>query len=141
MSDIYSDPRWEPLTKKVYKRYGRKCMATGMTEAHGITLSVDHIKPVSKYPRLAFKFSNLQILAMPVNSMKSNKTETDYRPLGARIKYSMIKILIIILIIFWVCLSSYVTVMDITTGGMETSFTGQALIEASEQLTKLRDLL
>jgi len=135
MSDsIYDDPRWLPLTKRVYKAYGRKCMATKMTERDGITLSVDHIKPVSKYPHLAFKFSNLQILAVPVNSMKSNKTEIDYRPLSTRIKYGMIKYIIYSLIFLWLLLTNIVTYKDISSGGMGTSFTGQILIQSKEQI-------
>jgi len=136
---IYDDPRWLPLTKRVYKAYGRKCMATKMTEAQGITLSVDHIKPVSKRPDLAFTFSNLQILAVPVNSMKSNKTEIDYRPLSTRIKYGMIRYIIYLLIFLWLLLTNIVTFKDISSGGMETSFTGQILIESVEKIQQLTE--
>ena len=137
MSDIYQDPRWEPLRKKAFSVYGRKCMATGMTEKHGITLSVDHIKPVSKYPHLAFRFSNLQILAMPVNSMKSNKTETDYRPLGTKLKYRFMRGIYWLTIILYFSLTTTVMVKDISSGGMETSFTGQILIESWEAIESL----
>jgi len=134
---IYDDPRWLPLTKKVYKRYGRKCMATKMTEAQGITLSVDHIKSVSKYPHLAFTFSNLQILAVPVNSMKSNKTEIDYRPLSTRLKYKMFKVIGIILQIFATAFFLTLLYKDVTAGPIETTFSAQILIETWEAIDSL----
>jgi 5-methylcytosine-specific restriction endonuclease McrA len=42
-------------------------------------MHVDHIKPKSRYPHLALKFDNLQVLCETCNIEKSNIDETDYR--------------------------------------------------------------
>jgi len=89
---VYDDPRWKKLKEKMYKRHPRKCMATGLTEKEGINLSIDHIKSLDKYPKLAFKLRNLQILSQPVNSMKSNRIIKDWRPLRWRLFYFLISI-------------------------------------------------
>jgi len=89
--DFYSSPEWSALKKKAYKRYGRRCQATGLTEKDGITLSVDHVKSRSKWPHLALKLSNVQILELGLNKTKSNRANWDWRPLHWRIYYQAIK--------------------------------------------------
>jgi 5-methylcytosine-specific restriction endonuclease McrA len=44
-------------------------------------MHVDHIKPRSKYPHLALRESNLQVLCEACNLGKGNWDETDWRPL------------------------------------------------------------
>ncbi len=106
---VYNDPRWHRLRKAAFDRYGRKCMATGLTEReHGITLSVDHIKPLSKYPHLAFRLSNLQIIELGLNRTKSDRHFMDWRPLRWRIYYSLIKSVKIILLIAFVMFAAIV---------------------------------
>jgi 5-methylcytosine-specific restriction endonuclease McrA len=67
---------WQVLRYKAIKRYGRKCMACGIqaTEIH-----VDHIKPRSKFPKLSYELSNLQILCRDCNLGKGAWDETDWR--------------------------------------------------------------
>lgn len=69
------DIRWQVLRRKVFQAYGRVCMKCGDVD----NLHVDHVKPKSKYPRLAYKFSNMQILCKTCNYDKSNKNCNDYR--------------------------------------------------------------
>jgi len=90
VTDFYSSPEWSALKKKAYKRYGRRCQATGLTEKDGITLSVDHVKSRSKWPHLALKLSNVQILELGLNKTKSNRANWDWRPLHWRAWYGFI---------------------------------------------------
>jgi hypothetical protein len=87
-SDLfYQSPQWKKAKERAYKRYGRRCMATGLTEKDGIVLSVDKIKPRSKWPHLALKLSNHQILWLELNRIKSDKYIFDARPLFWRWYY------------------------------------------------------
>lgn len=90
MSDFYSSHEWIALKKKAYKRYGRVCMVTGWTDKDGVTLSVDHIYPRHKYPKLALKLSNVQIMVMKINGIKSDRIITDFRPLKWKAYYGFI---------------------------------------------------
>lgn len=75
--DIFaSSPKWKALRRNVLAAYGHKCLRCGSTKR----ITVDHIKPRSKYPELALDFSNLQVLCWPCNKAKSYRDETDYRP-------------------------------------------------------------
>lgn len=69
------DKRWQVLRSRVFDAYGKKCMKCGNCDE----LHVDHIKPKSKFPKLAYKFSNMQVLCKACNKLKSNKHCTDYR--------------------------------------------------------------
>lgn len=42
-------------------------------------MHVDHIKPFSRYPELAMKLSNLQLLCEDCNQGKGVRDETDWR--------------------------------------------------------------
>lgn len=90
-TDFYQSKEWAELKRKAYKRYGRQCMATGLTEKDGITLSVDHIKPRSKAPHLALKLSNVQVLELGLNKTKSNRANWDFRPWQWKLYYRIIK--------------------------------------------------
>lgn len=74
---FFDSREWLEAREYVFKIYGRVCMACGDDSA---VMHVDHIKPRSLYPELAFEFDNLQVLCAQCNIKKSNKHETDYRP-------------------------------------------------------------
>lgn len=77
--DLWSEEnrdRWAALRYEVFKKYDRRCMICGASDR----LHVDHIKPKSKYPDLAFDINNLQILCKDCNYGKSNVYEDDWRP-------------------------------------------------------------
>lgn len=80
--EFYKSPEWRLLRVRVLERFQCKCMMCGRSpKEHGIVIHVDHIKPRSKFPELGLDFNNLQILCDDCNIGKSNKYETDWRPL------------------------------------------------------------
>ena len=93
MADFYQSTEWKALRKKAFKRYGHRCHATGLTEKDGITLSIDHIKPRSKYPHLALKLSNVQVLELGLNKTKGARIVKDWRPLKWKAYYIILRVL------------------------------------------------
>ncbi len=78
--DFYLTAEWRALRYKVLKKSNRSCLVCGRgPKNHGITLHVDHIKPVSKYPELRLMAENLQVLCEDCNLGKSNRDEIDWR--------------------------------------------------------------
>ena len=75
-SKFYRLKRWRYLRWQVFARDGRRC---SKCDAVDVELHIDHIKPRSKFPRLAFSLDNLQVLCRTCNLEKSNKHCTDYR--------------------------------------------------------------
>jgi len=69
------DKRWQWLRRQVFDAYGKKCMKCGNCDE----LHVDHIKPKSKFPKLAYRFSNMQVLCKRCNKLKGNRHCADYR--------------------------------------------------------------
>jgi hypothetical protein len=85
-SDVYvasdaflSSYEWRKLRMEALIKYGRKCMCCGATPETGAVMNVDHIKPRKRYPELALKINNLQILCHDCNHGKGNWNETDWR--------------------------------------------------------------
>jgi len=70
---------WRKLRMEALIKYGRKCMCCGATPETGGVMNVDHIKPRKRYPELALKINNLQILCHDCNHGKGNWNETDWR--------------------------------------------------------------
>jgi|LakMenEpi03Aug12_release.lakeMendotaPanAssembly.Ray.scaffolds.fasta_scaffold1103410_1 hypothetical protein len=66
---------WKNLKKQIFNKYGKVCLCCGSTEH----ISVDHIKPYSKFPELCIDFDNLQPLCRSCNSIKGNRKIVDYR--------------------------------------------------------------
>lgn len=75
---FYASWEWKKLRYKVLLKYGRQCMCCG-AKPPNVTLVVDHIKPVAKFPDLRLDESNLQVLCNSCNMGKSNNNETDFR--------------------------------------------------------------
>lgn len=75
-SGFYKLSRWRKLRQQAFKIYGKKCHSCGKIEEH---LHVNHIKPRSKFPSLAFDITNLQVLCKKCNSEKGNHVFTDFR--------------------------------------------------------------
>ena len=71
--------QWRKLRMEALIQYGRKCMCCGATPETGAVMNVDHIKPRKRYPELALKINNLQILCHDCNHGKGNWNETDWR--------------------------------------------------------------
>lgn len=73
--DYYSKD-FRILRHKVFIKKGEICALCGAIPKEGISLTIDHIKPVSKYPELAMIEDNLQVLCWPCNQKKSDKVGT-----------------------------------------------------------------
>jgi hypothetical protein len=70
---------WRTVRMRVLEKHGAKCQCCGRTPRDGITITVDHIKPRTRYPELALTESNLQILCNECNHGKGNWSERDWR--------------------------------------------------------------
>jgi uncharacterized protein (TIGR02646 family) len=81
-SDVfYKSKEWRKLRYQVLRKYSAECMCCGRSKKNdGVVIHVDHVKPKSKYPKLALDFTNLQLLCEDCNLGKSNIDETDWRP-------------------------------------------------------------
>jgi 5-methylcytosine-specific restriction endonuclease McrA len=84
-ANFYNSPEWLSLRYRALKEMGARCMLCGATPRTGAQIHVDHIKPRSIYPELAFDINNLQILCRACNMGKLNKDFTDWRNGGAPI--------------------------------------------------------
>lgn len=74
-SQFYTSHEWSELRYKAFIEYGRECVVCGCTKK----LTVDHIKPLRKYPDLAREMSNLQVMCRLCNRGKGAWDETDWR--------------------------------------------------------------
>jgi len=76
--DFYWTDEWRQLRYKALITYGKKCRCCGATAGQS-RLHVDHIKPRSKFPELALRLDNLQILCEDCNLGKGAWDQTDHR--------------------------------------------------------------
>lgn len=84
-TEFYKSKEWAEVRYKALKFNDGKCELCGRCKHDGIVLNVDHIKPISKYPKLKKELSNLQILCSSCNWGKSNTDETDWREPSLRV--------------------------------------------------------
>jgi hypothetical protein len=75
---FYSSPEWNMLRKQVIKLKGRVCAECGRRIVQNNDITVDHIKPRSKYPDLALRIENLRILCRSCNSQKGDREFAEY---------------------------------------------------------------
>lgn len=69
---------WRSLRFRVLAKHKRCCLC-GRSRVDGVILHVDHIKPKSTHPHLAFCEDNLQVLCEDCNMGKGNTDEQDFR--------------------------------------------------------------
>lgn len=70
---LYSSPEWKILRKQIINSSANICSNCGKRINVPNDLTVDHIKPRSKYPNLSYDINNLTILCRSCNSMKGNR--------------------------------------------------------------------
>lgn len=70
---FYASPEWSALRLVVIKAQGNVCKVCECTIRRSADLTVDHIKPRSKFPALALEISNLRVLCRPCNSKKGDR--------------------------------------------------------------------
>ena len=67
---FYSSPEWQTLRQQVIIEEGSKCHLCNVMIKDPTDVTVDHIRPRSRYPNLALVRSNLQVLCRRCNSRK-----------------------------------------------------------------------
>ena len=77
--EFYWSDEWRTVRFTALRRNRGACELCGNGPSPGKPLHVDHIKPRSKYPKLALDPDNLQVLCIDCNLGKSNADETDWR--------------------------------------------------------------
>lgn len=70
---FYASPEWNMLRKQAIKKGGRICAECGRKIRKDNDITVDHIRPRSKYPDLALKIENLRVLCRSCNSRKGDR--------------------------------------------------------------------
>jgi len=73
MRQFYSSPEWAVLRRRIVKSFQPVCNVCGRRIRKAFDLTVDHIRPRSKYPELGLDPLNLQILCRSCNSSKGAK--------------------------------------------------------------------
>jgi HNH endonuclease len=67
---FYTTPEWRVARLTVIQRDGRVCKMCSERIVLSRDVSVDHIRPRSRYPELALELTNLQVLCRRCNSSK-----------------------------------------------------------------------
>lgn len=67
---FYNSPEWKNVRAEVLRENTNICQSCGRKIELANDLTVDHIKPRSKFPKLALDKSNLQVLCRRCNSAK-----------------------------------------------------------------------
>ena len=70
MREFYASAEWRLIRRQVIQEQGNICQNCGRRITNDYDLTVDHIKPRSKFPKLALDKSNLQVLCRVCNSAK-----------------------------------------------------------------------
>ncbi len=76
---FYASPEWNALRDQIIDVQGRICRACRRKIRQDDDVTVDHIKPRSRFPQLALEPSNLQVLCRSCNSSKGDRDEMDAR--------------------------------------------------------------
>lgn len=67
---FYNSPEWGIIREQIIREQGRFCQECGREIKDDFDLTVDHIKPRSKFPEFALDASNLRVLCRSCNSTK-----------------------------------------------------------------------
>lgn len=70
---FYQSAEWKAARRDVIARQGPICRGCQKSIVDDSNLTVDHIKPRSKYPSLQLAISNLEVLCRSCNSRKGNR--------------------------------------------------------------------
>ena len=78
-SGFYHSRDWLTLRYETLRRQGARCRCCGRTARDGAIIQVDHIRPRSRFPELALRADNLQVLCRDCNLGKGARDSTDWR--------------------------------------------------------------
>ena len=76
---FYQSYEWAAVRMDALEQNDGRCECCGRNKHDGVTLNVDHIKPLRKYWNLRKDPNNLQVLCGLCNKGKGNRYETDWR--------------------------------------------------------------
>lgn len=76
---FYASAKWKEVRYIALQQAHGKCCLCGGMARDGVSLHVDHIKPRSLYPELAYQLGNLQVLCSDCNIGKSNYDDTNWK--------------------------------------------------------------
>jgi len=124
---FHQDSPWRKLSKD-FKTL--KCVDCGKSE----DIEAGHILPASKWKMARLWRSNLVAQCRSCNAKLGDKIRWSIQALKLILVYGMIKAIYWTGIILYFSLTTSVMVMDLRSGGMETSFTGQILIQSKERI-------
>ena len=130
MSEFHSGKPWQKLSKE-HKTL--RCIDCGTDK----DITSGHILAVARFPMAKLWKCNLVYQCRSDNSKQGTKLKFNLRTIKLLGYYFMIKFIYWLVIILYFSLTTAVMVMDISTGGFETSFTGQILIESWEAIRLL----
>jgi len=125
---------WQKLSKD-FKTL--KCVDCGKSE----DIEAGHILPAANWKMARLWRWNLIHQCHSCNAKLGCKIRWSIQAIKLLTVYIAMKAIYWLVIILYFSLTTSVMVMDIASGGMETSFTGQILIESLEQLQQLKELL
>lgn len=131
MSEFHKSRAWKKLAKdhKI-----NLCIDCGTDK----DITSGHILPVSRFTMSKLWKCNLVYQCQPCNSKQGTKLKFNLRTMKILGYYAMLKLLYYTVIILYFSLTTTVMYKDISTGGWETSFTGQILIEVWEYIELVR---
>lgn len=72
---FYSSPEWRTLREQVIREEGQVCGNCGRRIRREVDLTVDHIRPRSRFPDLALARDNLRALCRRCNSRKVDRLD------------------------------------------------------------------
>ncbi len=75
---FYSSPEWNLIRKQVIREKGWICSKCGESIKNSYDVTVDHIRPRSKYPELALDKQNLCVLCRSCNASKGDRDSEIY---------------------------------------------------------------
>ena len=82
---FYRSYTWRKVRMEVLIRDGRRCACCGTTPHDGVSMHVDHIKPLRLNWNLRVDVENLQVLCEVCNHGKGNWDETDWQKENATV--------------------------------------------------------
>jgi len=104
-------------------------------------IEAGHILPAATWKMARLWKSNLVAQCHPCNAKLGCKIRWSIQALKLLAVYIAMKAIYWVIIIIYFSLTSTVMYKDLSSGGLETSFTGQILIETTEQIQQLWGML
>jgi len=100
-------------------------------------IEAGHILPAANWKMARLWKSNLVAQCHACNAKLGCKIRWSIQAIKLLVVYGAMKFIYWIIIIFYFSLTTAVMYKDLSSGGMEASFTGQILIESTEQIQQL----